>query len=186
MNSAAFTDVFAPTGREPAFDSGLIIAGTGHRPDKIGGQEAQVRAEIRRLLVVYMPSRIITGMALGFDTWLCEEALSHKREVDPNLAITAAIPYIGQETRWPTDDRVQYTFLLGEVDTVYYVRMLSPPSREKAAEWLDERNHWMVDNAQAVLSCYNGDPSGGTSNCLRYAHMRKRPWHIFDPYKLES
>jgi uncharacterized phage-like protein YoqJ len=157
--------------------AGAVWFGTGHRPDKIGAQEAYVRQQIRARLYTHRPGKVISGMALGFDTWWADEAL--KMGVD----VIAAVPFFGQEDRWPEKYKVEYRDLLKRIGKVYMLHMLRPSSSEEAAKWLQERNEWMVNNSHAGVGCSNGDAAGGTANCLRYARSRQIPVDVFDPYK---
>ena len=157
---------------------GCIIAGTGHRPDKIGGQEEQVREAIRVRLGHYLPSLVISGMALGYDQWLAEEAQKL------GFPVCAAIPFLGQEDRWPPDARRVYEEILSKCASRWYIHFSRPTSYAHAVQLLQERNEWMVDRANLILSCYNGDPSGGTANCIRYAQVRLKTIDNINPYEL--
>lgn len=159
-------------------DPGLVIAGTGHRPDKIGAQEKGIRAEIRSRLNVYRPAAIISGMALGFDQWWADEAMQL------GIKVVAAIPFFGQESRWPAPDQLRYHTLLTKCAVVEMLQTKRPTNHAQAAMWMYERNAWMVDKSHAVVACYNGDPDGGTCHCVRYARVRKKPLDVFDPYTL--
>lgn len=156
---------------------GCYLAGTGHRPDKIGGQETQVRSAIFRRLLHYkgMELRgVITGMALGFDTWWAEEALTL------NLHVIAAVPFPNQEARWPEADKARYYAILPRCST-HFIQFRPPRDYAQAVDWLQQRNEWMVDRAWGVVACHNGT-SGGTQNCINYAKGRGKRVDIFDPY----
>ena len=155
-----------------------VLSGTGHRPNKIGAQEKQVRRAIRERLITYQPRAIVTGMAEGFDQWFCEEALAL------GVSTVAAVPFFGQESFWPYDAQKKYHALLARVQRVELLQKKRPQSHAQTAEWMQDRNVWMVDHSDGVLACYNGDPNGGTANCVRYAKVRRRPLDIFDPYAL--
>lgn len=155
---------------------GCILAGTGHRPDKIAAQEEKVREAIRIRLGLYLPTLVISGMALGFDTWLAEEAQKL------NFPVCAAIPFLGQESRWPAAQRATYVRILAHAKKVYIHHARRPESYDHTVALLQERNAWMVDNAQGILACYDGSSSGGTQNCIRYARTRQKPIVIINPY----
>lgn len=73
------------------------LAGTGHRPDKLGGEynlrgpfTQKISAATYSVLDSLRPSEIISGMALGFDQILAICAI-HR-----DVKVTAAIPFVGQ------------------------------------------------------------------------------------------
>lgn len=166
---------------------GQVLAGTGHRPDKLGGYgpsplQAAVRLEIRRRLLYYRLScgilGIYSGMALGFDTWWAEEA------VELGVPVVAAVPFIGQEGRWPRKSQAAYRRLLQRCSSVVVLRNTPPRNDRQAREWMWERDHFMVDNAWGTVACYNGDLSGGTFHTVDYARKMKKPLDIFNPKDL--
>lgn len=142
----------------------MIIAATGHRPDKLGGYGAHVQAKLFKLARTYLESsgatHVISGMALGWDTAIARAAL------DLNLKLIAAVPFAGQASRWPQSDRATYLRLLRAAHVVHYV---SEPGYDAAK--MHKRNEWMVDTAQGLVALWNGS-SGGTANCIRYARRK--------------
>lgn len=149
----------------------MIIAGTGHRPDKIrmgalDGYQAPVHARLvgvaRVALVRHAPDRVISGMALGWDTALAEAAL------DLGIPYDAYVPFEGQESRWPAGAQRRYHDLLRLARQVLVV---SPGSY--SVERMDLRNERMVDDCDLLLALWNGTP-GGTRNCIRYASSVRR------------
>lgn len=155
-----------------------ILAGTGHRPDKIAYQEPQIRIEIRAILDFYKPVHVISGMALGFDTWLADEAINMK------IPLWAAVPFPLQDSRWLHHDRQIYRRLLAQATNVYIVHNARPVDGKQAAAWMHDRNAYMVDACDGLIACYNGDASGGTAHCYRYAKIRHKPIDEFNPYDL--
>lgn len=146
----------------------MIIAATGHRPDKLGGYSAFVSGKLYKLAREYLAlsdaDEVISGMALGWDTAIAQAAL------DLGLTLTAAIPFEGQERLWPNEAQKHYRFLVARAT---YVRTISPGGY--APEKMQKRNVWMVRSADRMLALWNGSP-GGTANCLRYAQERGVPF----------
>ncbi|MFA6094146.1 MAG: SLOG family protein [Elusimicrobiota bacterium] len=145
----------------------MILAATGHRPEKLGGyfpnplQEwllQRLREELTRL----KPASCVSGMALGWDQWFARTCC------DLDIPWTAAIPCDGQESRWPEDAQREYHALLRLADEVHVV---SPGPYE--AWKMTARNVWMVENSTHILACWNGS-EGGTANCFRSAEARGR------------
>jgi uncharacterized phage-like protein YoqJ len=140
----------------------LIVAFTGHRPDKLGGYgpsplQEWVRLRIRSKLETLRPSGVISGMALGVDTWAAEEAFLL------GIPFVAAVPFKGQEARWPPESQARYRDLLARTFRTVYV---SEPPYSVAK--MQIRNQWMVDHCGKLIAVWDGS-SGGTGNCVHYA-----------------
>lgn len=144
----------------------MILAGTGHRPDKLGGYEPWNAANWIELaefiLEQWRPERVISGMALGWDTYLATAA------VKVGIPFVAAIPFVGQESQWPLASQMRYWELLGQAADIVVVC-----SGGFSAAKMQERNKWMVDHCDLLLACWDGSP-GGTANCVEYAKRRGR------------
>jgi uncharacterized phage-like protein YoqJ len=153
----------------------MIVSLTGHRPHKLGGYDPRAprRIAIRRQLAQWcqehQPSRIITGMALGFD--------QDGAVVAYNLGIpyTAALPCWHQNARWNAESTRQWQWLLDHADEIIVVTQApySPPV-------MQARNVWMVDHSDLVYACWDGSP-GGTANCVTYARSIGRELVIVPP-----
>lgn len=149
----------------------MILAATGHRPEKLGGyqpnpMQTRLQARLRTDLARLGPKEGISGMALGWDQWFAQAC------VDLGIPFTAAVPFLGQEAIWPREAQDSYRLLLGEAARVVVV---SPGEYE---DWkMDVRNHWMVDNGTHLLACWNGT-QGGTAKTFRYAESKG--WSIKD------
>lgn len=145
----------------------MIVAATGHRPDKLGGY-APAWSErrlilARRWLEVVRPSRVISGMALGWDQAWAQAA------VDLRIPLVAAVPFIGQERAWPAMSQVGFEQLLKRAAEVVIV---SPGGYSVAA--MHKRNEWMVDHCHLLAALWDGT-SGGTAGCVQYARKVGRP-----------
>lgn len=145
----------------------MIIAGTGHRPDKLGGYGHKPLVHLVNLAEDWLeenkPEKVISGMALGWDYALACAAFNL------DIPIIAAVPFKGQESRWPDESQRNYRALLKECEQVVYV------CEDGYAVWkMQKRNEWMVDNCDVVLAMWNGSP-GGTANCVRYAEKAGKP-----------
>lgn len=146
----------------------MIIAGTGHRPNKLGGYysgnpiQTYVRNETRRILEELKPDSGISGMALGFDQILAEIF------VELSIPFIAAVPFVGQEGRWPAASQQHYAKLLSVAKDVVVV------CEGGYAAWkMQRRNEWMVEQLEEpedrLLACWDGS-AGGTGNCVSYAN----------------
>lgn len=154
-----------------------IVAFTGHRPDKIGGEynmdfkeygprTMAIYNEIEQVVVHRIPCQyIITGMALGVDMIAATVAMRL------DIPFTAAVPFKGQESKWPKKSRDTYDRILAAAHRVVIVSE-GGYSNEK----MQIRNEWMVDQLNRfddyLIAVWNGDKFGGTYNCLKYARER--------------
>lgn len=148
----------------------MIIAATGHRPDKLGGYTDAVSHRLGSVASRWLEDQdpqdleyVISGMALGWD-----QAVAHAC-VQLGIPFHAYIPFKGQEGRWPTHARHHYEFLLSMAAEVKVI------SGAGYQGWkMQKRNEAMVDRCTHVLALWNGS-TGGTANCIIYAELRKRP-----------
>ena len=137
----------------------MIVAGTGHRPPKLGGYGEPVLARLisfaGMVLKHYKPDRVISGMALGWDTALALAALELK------IPLTAAVPCKGQQLRWPEHSIKRYFEIL---DKAEHTVILAEAYHRKCMQL---RNEYMVDNSDYLLALWDGS-HGGTYNCVKY------------------
>lgn len=143
----------------------MIVAASGHRPDKLGGYGVEVRARLVDLAVAYLMQvgpvdETISGMALGWDTAWAIAALKLR------IPVHAAIPFAGQHLNWPKRSQDLYRAVLDQCSKVTYVG-----SAGYSCDKMQARNRWMVDHCDRVAALRDGSP-GGTRNCLRYARAR--------------
>lgn len=153
----------------------MIVAFTGHRPDKLGGWDPlhpvveRVRKALRDELARNWPTHAISGMALGFDTWAAETC------VELGIPFVAALPCDGMEQAWPLPSQERFRALLHKAKEIHVVS----PGPYKPWK-MQRRNEWMVDRCTRLVACFDGS-EGGTYNCLAYAAEVRRetiylPW----------
>lgn len=152
----------------------VIYAATGHRPDKLGGYGVATSARLQRLAEWYLghhrPDGVISGMALGWDQAWASAAVAL------GIPFIAALPFAGQDSKWPAFSRHAYAELL---DRAHEVVTVSPGGYSSAA--MMARNRWVVDNCSGVIALWDGS-SGGTGNCVAYAESVRRPMVNLWPY----
>lgn len=146
----------------------MILAATGHRPDKLGAWDDQRVASnllylAQSVLEEHKPTKVISGMALGWDTAIAGATIL------AGIPLIAAIPFKGQESRWTPFGRERYRLLLKMASKIVCV---SPGGY--APEKMQVRNEWMVDYADLVAALFNGS-RGGTRNCILYAQGKSPP-----------
>jgi len=84
--------------------------------------------------------------------------------------VILAIPYDGQEERWPAASRGRYRKMLELADDVHFLND-APSEPEK----LQARNEWMVNHADLILALWDRGKSGDTWNSLAIAQFRLKP-----------
>lgn len=147
----------------------MIIAGTGHRPNKLGGYGKEVTDRLAWIVEQHLrslpkkPEKIISGLALGFDQALAVSAIRFQ------IPVIAALPFKSQDIKWPEHAKDKYRQIIGLCDEVVIV---SPGWY--SARKMQIRNEWMVDRATDILALFSGEP-GGTANCIAYANQKERP-----------
>jgi uncharacterized phage-like protein YoqJ len=144
----------------------MIIAGTGHRPDKLGGYSENAHNNLVRLAEHWIarnkPRGVISGMALGWDQALAEAS------IHAHVPLLAAVPFKGQEMMWPEASRLRYNQIMSMASKIEIVS-----EGGYAAYKMQIRNEWMVNNSDLLLALWNGS-RGGTANCLKYAKSKNR------------
>lgn len=157
----------------------MIIALTGHRPDKLGNEwnmdgpiSQYLMKEFKTILDKLKPDGVISGMALGADMIWAQAA------VDMKVPFLAAVPFRGQESKWPHKTQEYYRELLSMAYRVVYT------SDGEHASWkFQERNKKMVDACTLLVAVWDGT-NGGTANCYKYAKSIGREIHrIYLPWR---
>jgi uncharacterized phage-like protein YoqJ len=155
----------------------VTLAFTGHRGDKLGGiwlpsQGPDVVAllvdDLVRRALVSDGLTVISGMALGWDMLVAQAAVAASDFGAP-VRVIGAVPFRGQDQRWPEASRRCWHALCDHLDEVVVVSDggYSPATMQR-------RNEWMVDRCDRLVACWNGSP-GGTANCVRYAEQVGKP-----------
>lgn len=145
----------------------MIIAATGHRPDKLGGYGPSAFSNLvdlaRQYLIAQKPEGVIVGMALGWDLAFAQGA------VGLGIPVHGAVPFKGQASKWPEYQQDIYQRLVSQCASVTVVS-----EGGFSAEAMQARNRWMVDRAHRICALYSGE-AGGTRNCVKYAEQLQRP-----------
>lgn len=142
----------------------MIIAGTGRRPNNLGGYDIpnptynKVCKEIKKVLLEQKPDKVISGFALGFDQWYANIAMKL------NIPVIAAIPFKGQESKWNEESQRIYNILLNKTQEQVIVS-----EGGFATYKMHKRNEWMVDHCDILITAWDNVKSGGTYECIKYA-----------------
>jgi uncharacterized phage-like protein YoqJ len=154
----------------------MIIAVTGHRPNKMGGFKlpnpiyTKVCQQLEKVLILTKPDKAITGMALGVDSWFAYICIRL------HIPFLAAVPFEGQESRWPISSQNTYNKLISLASETVIVCEGS-----YAAYKMQVRNQFMVDSCDILIAVYNGDKIGGTANCVNYARSLNKKIIYINP-----
>ena len=154
----------------------MIVAGTGHRPNKLGGYGVEAATHVVRVAQHYFldteqPELVITGGALGWDQavatacWLL------------GIPYAMYLPFENFERKWPQASQDTLKYLCSKaVD----VRHIAEPGY---APWkMQVRNEAMVKDCDLVLALWDGS-RGGTGNCVAYANKVGKPiTNLWDAY----
>jgi uncharacterized phage-like protein YoqJ len=145
----------------------MIIGATGHRPQVIGGNYPQVIARMHKIAYKYLsekkPDKVVVGMALGWDTCVATMACQLR------IPFIAAIPFVGQESRWSDSQKEIYTYLLERAERVIIAADKFSNSAYK------KRNILIVDESTELMALFNGDTRSGTAHCINYANFKGIP-----------
>ena len=172
--------------------SAFIVAGTGHRPDKLGGYGKVAQGKVFEMakkalkdsleLAKDRPLKLISGMALGWDQALALAA------VELEIPFCAAVPMRGFQQRWPAESQSFYFELLKEAAKVVYVDEVEDIKYQRlngfvppglySVQKMQTRNVWMVDKCHHVVALWDGS-AGGTKNCLDYVRGCGKPWRNY-------
>ena len=153
----------------------MIVAFTGHRPDKLGGYKLpndiyiKVCREIDKALKELKPEKVITGMALGVDQWA--GMIAYKL----GIPFLAAIPFENQESKWPEKSQKTYR-VLRKLAAEEVIISEGSYSIDK----MQTRNVWMVDNCEKLIAVWDGT-KGGTGNCVEYAKSLNKDIYYINP-----
>lgn len=150
-----------------------IIAATGHRPNKAGGYDDAVAARLQGLTHAYLRNAIhqygvdeitaISGVALGWDTAYALAAL------DLDIPLICAVPFKGQESKWPEKSQEIYRNILSKA---WHVEVIWEGGYSNVA--FQRRNEFMVNRCDRLCALWDGSP-GGTGNCIKYAKSLAKP-----------
>jgi uncharacterized phage-like protein YoqJ len=155
----------------------MIVAGTGHRPNKLGGYTKEAFDKLVAIAESYIKSnpqitKIISGMALGWDQALAQAA------INCDIPFLAAIPCYNQDKMWPQKSKDYYNYLLSRATEMVFVT-----KAEYNSMCMQVRNMYMVHNCDILLALFDGT-AGGTSNCIHYAISKNKPVvNLYEQYK---
>lgn len=168
----------------------LALAFTGHRPETLPFEENEATAQCIHLKTL-IRQEILQRASQGYGTFYCgaargadilfgEQFLAIKKEHFSDLCLVCVIPYEGQANNWTNAWRDRYFSLLEHADCEVLI------SARYTSDCYHSRNRYMVDHADALLSVFNGQHSGGTFYTTKYAYQRNKEIVIISPETLSK
>lgn len=104
-----------------------------------------------------------SGMAMGFDIIAAECVLELSKAMnDFAVRLVCAIPFKSQSAKYPPEWKRRYDYILASADQIVLI------SNDYYPKCYFDRNRFMVDNSDFVLTWFDGSP-GGTKNTINYA-----------------
>lgn len=161
----------------------MVVAFTGYRPEKMPFSETKgdvkyERFRARELQVIERLiergcTHFISGVAMGFDTWVAEDILILRKK-NKALTLECAIPFPGQADKWEHADQKRRYKIITKADSSVIV------CNHYHEKCYFERNRYMVDKADVVVCAYNGK-RGGTQYTVNYALSQNKIVIQIDP-----
>ena len=109
-----------------------------------------------------------TGMAMGFDIIAAECVLSVSKAMKHHaIRLICAIPFLDQAKSFSPEWKERYESVLARADGAVLI------SDKYYPKCYFDRNRFMVDNSDFVLTWFDGS-SGGTKNTVEYAKSISR------------
>ena len=159
---------------------------TGYRPTKMpfGYDENCPLAldfkkrlhETIEILILQGYRHLISGGAQGMDL-MAAETVIELREEFPDITLEIAVPYEGQAAKWPAAYKARWQRCIQEADMVTII------SDRFTKGCFFQRNRYMVQQADLLLACYDGQ-EGGTKMTVDYARMYGCPVCLLPPVKV--
>lgn len=154
----------------------MIVAFTGYRPEKMPFSEAAndekynlfrtAQLRVINRLIERGATHFISGVAMGFDTWVAEDIINIKKQHD-DISLECAIPFPGQADKWSFKDKRRRTQILRHADSEITLR------EHYTDDCFFARNRYMVDKADVVVCAYDGK-RGGTAYTVDYAKKQNK------------
>lgn len=147
----------------------MIYAATGHRLEALGGYDPNIYKMLVEFAVNVLPSfnleTGISGLAIGWDQAFAEGC------IQLGIPLIAAVPFKDQANRWPKETKDRHQNILNSAKEVVVVS-----DGEYANHKFFERDKWMCDKSNALISLWNGCEFGGTWGTIKYAKKTNKPW----------
>lgn len=136
---------------------------SGHRPERIS-HPAEVKLAVSESLKNLNVSVFYQGMAAGVDLWSAKEAWKL------GIPYVAVRPWAGHKPR--VADELEYSKVMKHAAKVIDVSGF----RDYTGPWLYmNRNRHIVDKVDTLIAVWDGEKTGGTYECIKYAWFKAVP-----------
>ena len=149
---------------------------TGHRPGQLGTHGVQNRirlALVDMLKELYLTHGenlvVLTGMALGPDTWVAQ--ICHLY----GIRYRAYLPFKGQDARWLVHDRKIYATMLMSAEQILYTTPSGEVLQNKVKSAYLERNRMMIADCDEAIAVFSGDWATGTGYTVKRLKSAGKP-----------
>jgi len=141
---------------------------TGHRPGQLGTFDVQNRVKLalmdllkEKFLEYGDDLVVLTGMALGPDTWVAQVCHLY------GIRYEAYLPFKGQESLWKVHDKKIYAELLTCAETIRYTTPSGEVHRGAMKSAYLERNRMMIADCHEAIAVFSGDWGTGTGYTVK-------------------
>ena len=120
------------------------------------------------VLKLYQDSGVVefvSGGAIGADILFAEVIIELRDTYKYPITLGIAKPFPSHSSKWNHLTTTRYNNVLHSANWVYTV---SPDPYSARKMYL--RNEWMVNRSGILLALWGGMRTGGTWNCMNYAH----------------
>lgn len=139
----------------------MKIMVTGHRPQRLRGQEKEVSLWLSNMIKELNPDICISGMAAGADQIFAIQAIAE------NCSIICYFPY----PRYAYHPQEEYI-----MEHAAEIKIICP---EYGRDCYTVRDCAMVDDCDVVLAVWDGIPQGGTYSTIEYAKEQGKPIYYY-------
>ncbi|MFI3268662.1 MAG: SLOG family protein [Rikenellaceae bacterium] len=108
-------------------------------------------------------TNFISGAAIGFDL-LSAIVVLELRRIYPEIKLIVAIPFLGQEARYSSEDKLLYHQIISKAD---YQIVISQSGYSNQA--YHDRNDLLIANSNKLYAYHNGKTRSGTGSTIRKA-----------------
>lgn len=153
---------------------GMTCAFSGHRPEKLpwGTNEQDPRCQALKIQMEHQlrqlcdsgVDRFLCGMARGTDLMFAELVIKLRKEYA--VTLEGVLPCLNQEKRWPQEEQNRFWQLLRSCDRRICLQ------KTYTEGCMLRRNRYMVDQAQYLLTVWDGNPHSGTGSTRLYAQQK--------------
>jgi hypothetical protein len=151
-----------------------VVAITGNRDAGINDWKGYTVIFFDQLYQEKKIDRVIQGMAAGADLIAGAMALNY------DIPVVSVRPWAGHSV--PAEWQSDYDCLMNESEVV----TLDPSIKFPGDYVYFNRNKWMMDRGDIIVSIWDGRKSGGTWHAIQYAKTIGKPIYNYDYKKDEQ